>query len=310
MVEVARVVFEETRESRRKLHRVRGALGCDATFDTGGTFVTSGGCPCVDEYIDAVVAVWQYLSRHSPDTVRSYAALARTHCRQRVVKDVHRKRRGARTQQRTDRLADGAIGQALRTDQQRVLLRHLVEEAASAAPLENDAQLMRRLADLRANEFGGTADAHLGEIMRDLPVVREAAVTHGRCRRDDIGRLVSWWESYVEVGLGWRERLSTVTIVTTDDEADRVVDFADPREAARADLAHDTVIIDVFVDVAQSRSSNDRLTDTVRAALTTLVDRGVLDHATVDRVVADPQRLDEAAHAARDLVGGGAARVA
>jgi len=216
LLSVARIVFAETRASRRQLHAVRSALGCDATFEFDHTYVVSGGCPCVDEFVDVLVSVWRYLSDRDPATVRSYGALARTHCRLRAIPDAQRRRRGRQSIQKPEQLAVGAIGRALDTDRQRALLVDIVSEAGSAAPLDDDEQLLRRLAELRAGRFGGSPEAHLSGVYQDLLVVRDAADEHGARKRDSAGILVSWWEYYVESGLGKRERLHTVPVHETD----------------------------------------------------------------------------------------------
>ena len=154
---IARIVFEETARSRERLHQARGALHCDATFVLTGGFQVSGDCPCAEEYLDALCLVLLYLGGLDPAKVHSYGAIARKHCRLRVVPDVQRHRRGRRTQQRVDRLASGAIGRALATDRQRALLVDVVTEAGSAAPLEDDAQLLRSLAERRARRFVAVA---------------------------------------------------------------------------------------------------------------------------------------------------------
>jgi hypothetical protein len=132
-LDIARIVYQETRVSRRNLHAVRGGLRCDASVVVTGGFAVSGDCPCVEEYLEVLVEVVRYLDRQNPAEVGSYGALARSHCRLRAVRDAHRRRNGSRTQQRTDRLAASAIGRALVTDAQRALLRHVVQEAASFA---------------------------------------------------------------------------------------------------------------------------------------------------------------------------------
>jgi len=124
----------------------------------------------VDEYIEALVEVCRFLRGQDPASIGNVHALARTHLRLRVVKDLHRRRR-------TDRLEHGAIGRALSTPEQKALLRHLVEEAGSDAPLDSDTQLIGRLARRRAGEFGGAAEDHVGGVRHDLPVVRQAAIT-------------------------------------------------------------------------------------------------------------------------------------
>jgi hypothetical protein len=240
LLSVARIVFAETRVGRSQLHAVRGALGCDATFDLDHAYVVSGGCPCVDEFVDVLLAVWRYLSDRDPATVRSYGALARAHCRLRAVPDARRQRRGRQSMQKPGQLATGAIGRALATDRQRALLVDIVSEAGSAAPLDGDEQLLRRLAELRADRFGGSPESHRSGVCRDLPVVRAAADEHGARKRDSAGVLVSWWERYVESGLGKRERLHTVPV--HDTPGDHGVDVPDPAAAQAMDAVLDRIV--------------------------------------------------------------------
>ena len=240
LLSVARVVFAETRASRRQLHAVRGALGCDATFEFDHTYVVSGGCPCVDEFVDVLLAVWRYLSDRDPATVRSYGALARAHCRLRAVPDAQRQRRGRQSIQKPEQLAQGAIGRALATDQQRALLVDIVSEAGSAAPLDGDEQLLRRLAELRADRFGGRPESQLSGVIEDLPVVRAAAEGRGARKRDSAGVLVSWWERYVESGLGKRERLHTIP--SHDTIGDHRMDVPDPTAEWAMDEVLDRIV--------------------------------------------------------------------
>ncbi len=240
LLSVARVVFAETRASRRQLHAVRGALGCDATFEFDHTYVVSGGCPCVDEFVDVLLAVWRYLSDHDPARVRSYGALARAHCRLRAVPDAQRQRRGRQSIQKPEQLAQGAIGRALATDQQRALLVDIVSEAGSAAPLDGDEQLLRRLAELRADRFGGRPESQLSGVIEDLPVVRAAAEGCGARKRDSAGVLVSWWERYVESGLGKRERLHTIP--SHDTIGDHRMDVPDPTAEWAMDEVLDRIV--------------------------------------------------------------------
>ncbi|MCO1575125.1 hypothetical protein M8C13_05050 [Crossiella sp. SN42] len=280
-LEIARVVFDETRAVRRDLHRVRGALGCDAVYELAERYRISGNCPCVDEFTDAVVKVWRYLESRNPDEVRSYGAMARAHCQLRIVGDLVRARRGARGLQRTEYLADSVIGRALATDQQRALLRHLADEAASSAPLGSDAQLLGRLAELRAQEFGGSREQHRAGVVADLPVVREAALRHGRRRRDGNGDLVSWWEFYIETGLGRRERLNLLVDV----------DLAHPH----TDHVEDEVVVSAVLNHA--RNGTD-----VPTLITHLGRLGLVNARLGAELLADPNRRDRASRAVAELV--------
>lgn len=327
---IARVVFHELAESRRNLHAARGALPCDASFRFGGGFRVSGGCPCVDEYLDALVELCRFLQRQDPAGIGNVHALARTHLRLRVVKDLNRRRRAGRTQQRTDRLEQGAIGQALGTPERKALLRHLVEEAGSDSPLDSDEQLIRRLARRRADEFGGTTDGHVDAVRQDLPVVRQAAITHGRRQRDSAGVLVSWWEYYVETGLGRRERLSTIPITTAAvDGEPATVDLADPRADQPFDAvlqAHaisratglptepldsdpELAVVRILAEAVAPTTTQLQARAAVRTALRSLSRADVVSRGRVAVLLDDPAALDAVASAAGDLAPMAASKV-
>lgn len=318
---LARVVFYELDESRRRLHAARGALRCDAHFRFD-EFRVWGDCPCVNEYVDALVEVCRYLQTHDPARIGNVYALARTHLRLRVIKDLNRRRRAERTQQRTDRLERGAIGRALDTPEQRALLRHLVDEAGSDAPLDSDLQLVGRLARRRATEFGGVAEDHADGVRRDLPVVRQAAISHGRRQRDLSGVLVSWWEHYVEHGLGRRERLCTVPITTTPgDEAGAAatLDVADPRAGDPFDAAlhahalgqatgrlpdgldPDAGVVAMLTDAVTATTTQQQARAAVRAALCALSAAEIVPRARLAVLLGDPAALDAVVSAADDL---------
>lgn len=327
---IARVVFHELAESRRNLHAARGSLPCDASFRFGGGFRVSGSCPCVDEYLDALVELCRFLQRQDPAGIGNVHALARTHLRLRVVKDLNRRRRAGRTQQRTDRLEQGAIGQALRTPEQKALLRHLVEEAGSDSPLDSDAQLIRRLARRRAGEFGGTTDDHIDAVRQDLPVVRQAAIAHGRRRRDPAGVLVSWWEHYVETGLGRRERLSTISITTAAvDGEPATVDLADPRAdepfdavlqahaisratglpAEPLDSDPELAVVHALARAVAPTTTQLQARAAVRTALHSLSRADIVSRSRVAVLLDNPAALDAVASAAGDLVPMAASKV-
>lgn len=309
VLDVGPAVLAELREHRARLHAVRRER-CDAVFHFAPRFRAHGCCPCVGDVLDALTEVCRYLLPRR-DQVASRVAVARAHCRTRVVRDLGRARRGERTQQRVDRLDTGSIGAALATAAQRDLLRDLVLEAGSDAPLAGQAQLERRLARLRADRLGGTEADHLPGVRADLPVVRASAITHGRRHRNPMGELVTWWEFFVETGLGRRDRLGNLAVgapAGDDDEAfTTTVDVADPdaeREhewllAADAlrrvtgdpvsgDLDHALArTIAAAVRAAPAR----RAAGGVRSLLLALADAGVLPVAVVSAVVTDPRRL-------------------
>ena len=312
---IARIVFEETARSRERLHQARGALHCDATFVLTGGFQVSGDCPCAEEYLDALCLVLLYLGGLDPANVHSYGAIARKHCRLRVVPDVQRHRRGRRTQQRVDRLASGAIGRALATDRQRALLVDVVTEAGSAAPLEDDAQLLRSLAERRARRFGGDADRHLSRVAEDLRVVRAAADEHGPRRRDTDGTLVSWWEHYVERGLGQRERLGVLPIDPASTQDGPAVDVADRSAVAVLERIEDRHAVAAVTGISPGDDVDAALAHTFAAGvigrdepaardatiglLRRMTGQGLLGSSRLSSIVNNPGQLDEIVEAAR-----------
>lgn len=317
---IAGVVFHELAESRRHLHAARGGLPCDASFQFAGDFRVSGGCPCVDEYLDALVEVCRFLQGQDPAGIGNIYALARAHLRLRVVKDLNRRRRAGRTQQRTDRLERGALGRALATPRHKALLRHVVEEAGSDSPLDSDAQLIRRLARRRADELGGTADDHSDGVRHDLPVVRRAAITYGRRQRDSAGVLVSWWERYVETGLGRRERLSTIPITTATPEGETTaLEVADPRAGEPFDTMLQThaisqatgrpasgadpeqAVLSMLAEAMATATTAFQARAAVRTALRALGCAEAVPWTRIEVLLADPAALDAVVGAVGDL---------
>ncbi|MGH3624995.1 MAG: hypothetical protein ACRDQ5_24940, partial [Sciscionella sp.] len=137
-----------------------------------------------------------------------------------------------------------------------------------------------------------------------------------------VGVLVSWWEFYVETGLGRRERLDTLPIGAAPDslEADGpYVDVPDPgaeraveelferravAAASEVDVDNgfdgDAALARSLADVAGA-AQQDVCDAAVRARLLALAEHGALPWRVVGPILADSQRLREVALAARDL---------
>lgn len=321
VLEVGPAVLAELRQYRARLHAARRER-CDASFGFAPRFLAQGWCPCVGDVVDALTEVCRYLVARR-EQVASRVAVARVHCRTRVVRDLGRARRGERTQQRVDRLDTGSIGAALATSAQRDLLRDLVLEAGSDAPLAGQAQLERRLARLRADRLGGAEADHLPGVRADLPVVRAAAASHGRRHRNAMGELVSWWEFFVETGLGRRHRLGDLSVGEPADDRDErfttTVDVADPA----AERPHEWLLaVDALRRVTGEPVTGDpdhalartiaaagaaparQAAGAVRSLLLALADAGVLPEAVVSAVVTDPRRLRAVVRCARTVTAG------
>jgi hypothetical protein len=136
-------------------------------------------------------------------------------------------------------------------------------------------------------------------VTADLPVVRAAAEAHGRRKRTSSGELVTWWEFYVETGLGRRTPLSVVDISSHVDG----VEVADDRQAdAEARLVDEQLI----AALAHAALDTDpaRVTDTVARSLQALARQGVLPDQVLRRVLDDRGRLAAIARAATDVAQG------
>lgn len=178
-------------------------------------FFVGGECPCRQMLVDVLLAAHQFLVARGT-AIRHPEGAARRHIGSRQH-DYPRQQRAARgAQVRTDRLLTSARARKLETDEQRQLLKEIADEAGSEAPLENEAQLEKRLAVLRARRLKVDPDSVLAEVRRDLAIVK-AHYSLGRLVNVgtvDQPDLVSWWEAYIERPLGRRHRMSDIPVST------------------------------------------------------------------------------------------------
>lgn len=185
------------------------------TSSVGQRFLLSGECPCRPLLVEVFVSAHLYLKARG-NTLRRPEAAARRHVASRQH-DFTRQRRGDMgAQVRTDRLLASRRARQLETDEQRLLLRDIAEEAGSEAPLEDDAQLERRLATLRGRRCGIDPESLLADVRRDLILVRRhyssgPSVNVGTRAHPE---LVSWWDAYIEGPLGRRPRSSDLAATT------------------------------------------------------------------------------------------------
>lgn len=217
-------VWWEFADLRRRLHRMHRVDRCDTalilngvrlpgtgvdrTAQPGGTtwpsLQLSGSCPCRDYLADLLVEVAGYLAGRAD--LRAPAAAARAHLRLRGIGECIRRRRAEQgAQVRTDRIRTGAVGRALPDELHRAVLEYLVDEAGVPAPLEDEQNLVERLCERVAAEFGGTADAHRVAVGRTLPVIEATCRRVARHSRVG-GELVDWWDRYISRPLGRRPR--------------------------------------------------------------------------------------------------------
>lgn len=297
--EVLRVVWQESRSLRGSLHAAARIRSCDVVLTgpttrfgdrsghpAGPLFACGGTCPCRDYVTHLVVEADRYL-RTGAGVLRNPAAAVRVHLRTRGAGDwirAVRVERGA--QARTDRIRTGARARALPDEYHRALLEYLVDEAGSTAPLDGEGPLRARLADRAAREFGGTAERHVASVAAALPRIEDVCRSGRRTAVDGIP--VTWWERYVEIPLGRRDRTPGAPVAGVEvpcpvagDAFDAVVDTV-----AHGPGGADSAVLAAVAAAART----ERPVPAVRAALAGLAGRGVLPAGTVAAVLADPGR--------------------
>lgn len=331
LADVAAAVLWEINAGRGREHRAQAAYGrCDVTLIVGGyellrdgsvsracsppprrtcadcgdgapvrlapaaLFRLSGECACHAYVSAALVSALGYL-RDQCEAIVDPPAAARLHVRRRQH-DHLRERRAARgAQTRVDRLASSLIGARLHTADQRALLTDVAREAGSDAPLENEEQLLWRLAVLRGRRNGVDPQDLLDDVGPDLAIVRDACE---QGRLVNVGtathaEYVTWWEAFVDRPLGRRRRTSDLPLVNAD-----WVGFG--RGSRDRDEAADDLVDAMWQQVAAgTRASAEDLLD---AALDDTVRAGSIDETLVSVYRRDGRRRRAAIDAATDLV--------
>lgn len=331
LAEVVGAVWWESRAMRSLLHRAWRVRACDTRIFVGGDelrtgrtarpappaitpLLVSGECVCRDYLVDLLVEADQFLAGSGDGLVNPPGAV-RAHLRMRGAGDWTRRRRtemGA--QARTDRIRSSARARGLPDEFHRALFEFVVAEAGSLAPLEDDAQLHRRLCELIAGEFGGSPEQYRARVARGLGVI-EAVCRQGRRVPAGPGRteeMITWWERYVEHPLGRRPRFGVeslsdpapetnqpcgpqIACPVAEAEFEQVLDAAaglpDPAGDSDLDTVLPAVLRAAFV-AALNRTADP--VAALRIATAELVRRGALPEHVAEHFVVDTSRVQEA----------------
>jgi len=278
-------------------------------------FFIGGDCPCQPMLLETFMTAHAYLVRAGTRLNHPEGA-ARQHLRSRQHDYTRLRRAEVGAQVRTDRLVTSARAQLLATDEQRLLLADLADEAGSEAPLDGDEQLEQRLALRRARRLGTNPEAALPSIRRDLAIVR-GIFTGGRLV--NVGtpsrpEYVSWWHAYIDLPLGRRRRTSDLPATTAPNcpdadahngldlpcaQAEQAYQQVLDRMAAPASVDHPVIVALRGADSGESTVDRDSQLETV---LRRLVSDGSVPPTAVDGLLADPRRRAEAVDAWRELV--------
>lgn len=300
--EVLRAIWSETAAMRAALHRVHGVRHCDTELSGPGLRLPGrarpkemrplricGDCPCRDYVADMVDIAWTFLAAHGEELLNPAGAV-RAHVRRRRSEPLRRRRveRGAQAKPAVVRA--NRYGRALPDELHRAVLESLVDEAGSAAPLDGEAQLHRRIAERCALEFGGAPAAHLAALPEVLRVIEKTCGEGPRVNAGDRTHpeLVSWWEAYVQRPLGRRPRRFDVRYPDAID----TVEALTHRDSGRFGMSEvDTVIVTrVTTAVAHVPSPGHRAA--LAAAIRTLAEDSFIPEHLARALQADPARLD------------------
>jgi hypothetical protein len=292
--DVVDAVRYESDGTRRWIHRLRRVPACDfqVRVEDGGRFVVSGTCLCREFFVDMLVEADRFLAARSGPPLRNPPGAVRVHVRTRTGDWTRTRRVDAGAQARTDRVRGSAIAATLPDDYHRALLEYLVDEAGSLAPLAGPDALPRRLAELAADEFGGSAAQHLPRIASGLPVV-VAACREARRVAPHPGAtwLVTWWERYIEAPLGRRARLDDVPLDAQHHDA------AAPDRADALDRAAVDTVLRVVAE-----NPDAPMPSALHEATAELVRRDLMSPAEACSFVTDSRRMTVAAEQVRVLM--------
>lgn len=292
--EVVLVVQFETEPLRDAIHHLLRVTVCDRDVRVRGTYRLTGECLCRDLLADEMLEVDRFLAGRPPGHLRNPPGAVRVHVRKRVVDWTRQRRVAMGALARPDRLRKGVLAASLPDEYHVALLVHLANEAGSLAPLHGEAGLVQRLADLLAEEFGGTPAEHLPRVTAGLPVVEAACRRRTVSAASDGAERVDWFERYIEAPLGRRPRgdeapLDSVEVGGTP--FGRASEMADERAAAA---------VATVLGVAAGYDVVDAVV--LRRAAAELVRKHLLSAVDAARFVADPGRLAIAAEQAKVLL--------
>lgn len=285
----------ESDTTRRWIHRLCRVSTCDLQVGLGERLVVAGGCLCRDFLVDMLVEADRFLAAQPTARLCNPPGAVRIHVRMKAGDWTRRRRVEAGAQARTDRLRTSVIAAALPDDYHRALLEHIADEAGSLAPLSDEQALRRRLAELVADEFGGSVTDHLPRIGPGLAVV-EATCRSARkvAAHPQEAGLVTWWERYVQAPLGRRMRFDNVPL-----------DAPGHREAAagpdRTDMLGQEAV-ETVLRVVAATAAGACLLSALHHAAAELVRQDLLTAAAAHSFVTDARRMDMAAEQVRVLM--------
>lgn len=348
--ESVRAAVREIEDLRQGTHRARWGMvrRCDTVLVFAGRTILprprgpqrgpgrpagdelqlTGQCPCRDLVADTLLLVHEYLAGYG-QTLLNPPAAVRSHIRRRKHDLIRERRHALGAQVRTDRVHSSARARGLATDEQRDLLRDVVDEAGVAAPLDSQEQLECRLASLRAGRSGSgdpprpevapagsprASDALVDAVRRDFAAVAAHCSTSPRV---NVGtrlhpEYVTWWEAYVERPLGRRRRLSDIPVDTApwQDPAEGrpAIDLACPWSDGAFALVLDRMVPDqaatnagvrdrdviALVRAAVSDDPQARPEHLLNAVVNRLLAGGLIPARTAEALRTDPARRIEA----------------
>ena len=328
-VEVVHAVWWESAPMRAVLHRVGRDSICDVRVLADGRDIAgvrpepndrpmtprlhiSGECACAHYLMDMLAEADRFLAAYGR-TLRNPPGAVRQHLRTRAADWTRRRRTEMGAQARTDRIRSTVRARSLPDDFHRALLEYLVGEAGSLAPLEDDAQLHRRLCELAAAEFDGVAADYRDRVTEAMRVV-ELVCRSGRLVPEGPGQTgrITWWERYVDRPLGRRRRLgdeslsagppagggldrTQIACPSAEREFDRLLGTGGPVDVD-VDPDRDVLVLTVVLDAAVealARPDAD-LARAVESATADLVRRRALPSGVAAGFVADRHRVQEA----------------
>lgn len=258
---------------------------------------------CRDFFADLLVDVAGFVA--TAGELRKPAAAVAHHVRQRGIGNWIRECRHERgAQVRTDRIRASWHGQLLPDDYHCAVLEYLADEAGSLAPLDSDEQLLCRLTQLAAAEFGGEPADHCAPVAAAMATVERVCRTGRRKIVNDV--LVTWWEAYIEIPLGRRPRTNQHPAdgqdrgegmpwsTAPDVAADWTLDDALTERAYGPGGVDDKIAAILGQLPADCLGNAERAEQWVLDSVIGLADEGLLPAAVAQRLLADPERAQAA----------------
>lgn len=295
---VVRAVRFESDGLRDRIHLLRRVGSCDRTVRVGGgQLVVNGECLCGAMLVEMLVEADGFLRAQPPGTLHNPPGAVRAHVRRRLPDWTRRRRVEMGAHARPERLRHGRMAAGLPDAYHAALLHYLAAEAGSLAPLGDESSLLRRLAMLAADEFGGPATEHLPRVVRGVAVVEAV------CRRRMVAPFpgaawrTTWWQRYIEEPLGRRPRFDDVPLHSSVPNG--VASLLDRLPERDDDDPGDRAVATVLRVIADGTEVDARA---MQAAAAELLRTRQLSSAAAARFVADPDCLQIAAEQVRVLL--------